>query len=152
MTGSAFVNQSTDANALAGLANLRLIYESADANWDPLEVAGRDWGADANGFLKNFGLGTLQLGGDAGPGRVCLVDLFDNQPSSSGAEALYVQGLVVNPGSELWLSGLHLYADGVLVNPGDGGLYGGGAIYAPQPASLVLLAAGAVAMLRRRRG
>jgi hypothetical protein len=154
MTGSAFVNQSTDANLLAGMSNLRLIYEHRDPNGpDPFEVAGRDIGADANGFLHNFGLATLQLGGDGGPGQVLLVDLFKNQPDTDQPEALYVQGLIVNPGSELILDGLHLYVDGVLVNPGDGALYGGGDIDAvPEPATLTLLGVAGLTLLRRRGG
>jgi hypothetical protein len=152
MTGSTFQNQNTDANVLSGMANLRLIYEGADATCDPFEVAGRDIGADANGFTKNFGLGALQLGSDSGPGRVILEDQFDNQPSFSGAEALYVQSLTVNPGSELCLNGLHLYVNGALVDPGDGALYGGGTIEAnvPEPGMLTLLAASALGLLRRR--
>ena len=152
MTGSEFRNASTDANALAGLANLRMIFEGGDANEDPFEVGGRDLGADANGFVGNFGLGTLELGGQGGAGRVVLVDLFDNQPASSGTEALYVQDLIVNTGSELWLNGIHLYVNGVLVNPGEGGLYGGGVISAgvPEPGAMCLLLAGSLALLRRR--
>ena len=153
MTGSTFQNQSTDANALAGLGNLMLLYESADANYDTFEVAGRDFGADANGFTKNFGLHSLQLGGDGGPGRVMLVDQVDNRPTWTGTEALYLQGLVVNPGSELVLNGIHVYVNGNLVNPGDGYLYGGGWIGAvvPEPATLVLATIGALALTRRRR-
>jgi hypothetical protein len=160
MTGSIFQNQSADANAVAGLENLSLIYEAADASYDPFEVAGLDLGPDANGFVHNFGLGTLELGGpggEGGPGglgRVILVDLFDNQPGSLGAEALYLQSLVVNPGSELCLNGVNLYVGGTLVNPGDGAAYGGGDIYAavPEPASLLLLALGGAALVRRQTG
>jgi hypothetical protein len=79
------------------------------------------------------------------------VDLFDNQTDSNAPEALYVQDLIVNPGSELWLNGLHLYANGTLVNPGDGSLYGGGAIYVPEPATLFLLALGGLVALQRRK-
>jgi hypothetical protein len=79
------------------------------------------------------------------------VDLFDNQPDSNAAEALYLQSLVVNPGSELCLNGLHLYVNGVLLNADEGALYGGGEIYAlPEPATLALLAVGGLALLRRR--
>jgi hypothetical protein len=149
--GGAFYDNSFDANAVTGLSNLRLIFENGDGNIPTFEVAGKDLGATPDGFLDNFGLGTMQLGGPEGVGRVALVDDFKNQRDPGRLEAQYVQSLIVNPGSELWLNGIHLYVNGVLVNPGDGGLYGGGDVFVPEPGAICLLAAGALAILRRRR-
>jgi hypothetical protein len=119
---------------------------------DPFEVAGRDLGAGPAGFVSNFGLGALELGGAGGSGQVVLVDLSRNHLDSNAPEALYLQSLTVNPGSELYLNGLNLYVNGVQVNDGDGAMYGGGAISAvPEPATLALLCAGYGLLLRRRR-
>jgi len=109
MTGAAFENESTDPAAMAGLANLKLIFEGGAAALDSFEVAGRDFGAVAEGWIENFVLGGLTLGG-ADAGRIQLVDLFDNQPDWEGQEALYVEDLAfVGPGSGVDLNGLNLY-------------------------------------------
>src|SRR5262249_27876101 len=70
-----------------------------------LEVMGADRGAVAEGFDRNFAYGTLQLSA----GRVRLTDAADNVPGS-GAEALYVDTLIVPFLNTLDLNSLHLYA------------------------------------------
>jgi T5SS/PEP-CTERM-associated repeat protein len=45
MTGSTFVNQSTDPAACAGLRNLTLVFQGGDAVVDSFEVAGKDLAA-----------------------------------------------------------------------------------------------------------
>jgi RHS repeat-associated protein len=70
-----------------------------------LEVMGRDLGAVSNGFNRNFAHGTLQLDF----GYVKLVDAADNR-AGPGAEALYVDTLIVPAGSTLDLNQLKLYA------------------------------------------
>ena len=54
MTGSRFVNESTDANACAGLANLALIFEGGAGVVDTFEAAGRDLGNRSAGLGGNF--------------------------------------------------------------------------------------------------
>ncbi len=108
MTGSAFENESIDPIALAGLSNLTLIFEGGSKDIDPFEVAGEDMGAVMAGLENNFTVNTLQLGGDD-IGQLQLVDIFDNQPSWEGDEALYVENLVIEAGSLLDLNGLNLY-------------------------------------------
>lgn len=108
MTGSIFENKSTDATKLAGLASTTLIFEGGPSVLDTFEVAGRDYGAVESGFTQNFALENLTIGGMA-VGRVKLVDVNDNQPTWTGKEALYVNNLVVNPGSTLDLNGFKIY-------------------------------------------
>ncbi|MCK4624627.1 MAG: PEP-CTERM sorting domain-containing protein [Phycisphaerae bacterium] len=110
MTGSAFKNQSTNPDSLAGLGNLTLIFEGGAAYVDPFEAAGEDVGAVIGGFVTaNFLLDTLQLGGTAA-GKIQLVDDFDNQDDGSlGNEAVYVNNLIMNAGATIDLNGLNLY-------------------------------------------
>ena len=71
-----------------------------------LEVMGRDFGTDATGFNQNFSVGTLALANNT---RVQLVDQSDNA-AGSGAEALYLNSLIVPTGTTLDLNGLNIYA------------------------------------------
>ncbi len=121
MTGSALENYSSDAPALAGLGELELIFEGGPATVDPFEVAGQDRRELPCGLRDNFVLGTLSLGSASeGVGQVQLVDLFDNQPDTDGAEALYVDHLSVAAGSSLDLGGLSLYYVTAHFDPGTG--------------------------------
>jgi len=158
MTGSDFKNESTNPADYADMINLTMIFEGGEGIIDSFELAGVDMGATRDGEVGNFALGTLQLGGAGGIGQLLLVDLFHNQPTWEGTEAQYVQSLIVNPGSKLYLNRMNLYAADVLVNAGDGPLYGGGTILAiPEPSTLALLIIAAVVLLvgtwrkRRRR-
>jgi len=149
MTGAAFENRSTDPTDLAGLSNLNLIFEGGSGDVDPFEVAGEDRGPVLDGFEDNFALGSLTLGASAGIGQVLLVDNVDNQP---GDETLYVHNLVVGPGSSLDLNGLNLYYLSASIDP-DAiiELNGGQLLQVPEPATLILLGGGLLALLRRRR-
>ena len=108
MTGAALENRCTDATAVPGLAALTVIFEGGAGQVDPVEVAGQDLGAAPAGWTANFALGTLQLGG-ADAGRIRLIDDYQNQPDWVQAEALYVEGLVLNAGAAIDLNGLNLY-------------------------------------------
>jgi len=121
MTGSAFRNWSSDEAALAGLANLEMVFEGGTADWATFEVAGRDLGPGPEGFVHNFTLGGLSVGGGQ-PATVRLEDQVDNGNRSS-PEAQYVSNLYVGTGSTLDMNGLHLYCDGVLIE--DGTIIGG---------------------------
>ncbi len=146
--GSTFSNWSTDPAALSGLGNLKLIFEGGLAFAATLEVAGEDRGAGYAGFFENFALDTLQIG-DAAPASVQLVDLFDNHPDVPGHEALYVKTLIIGPGSSLDLNGLTIYYLDSEIAPGTD-FTNGAALPVPEPATLALLAVGAVALFRRR--
>jgi hypothetical protein len=135
----AYHNYSKDESALAGLANLALMYDVAQKPSSvQIEVAGMDFGAVTEGFQDNFTLGTLVLGGEQ-PVRGVLFDLVDNGNRSS-AECLYVHNITIGAGSELDLNGYHVYYDGALVN--NGSVVGGTPAFVPEPSALVLLAAG----------
>lgn len=151
MTGSEFRNESTNAAAMAGLANLTLVFEGGASVVDNFEVAGRDFGPDTNGMVLNFTLGTLELGG-TDIGQVRLVDAFDNQPGWTGEEVLYVHNLTIHPGSALDLNGLNLYYDSFTGDPGAVTLNGGVLTSVPESGGMVLLAGGALLLgvLRRR--
>ena len=81
-----------------------------------LEVMGRDRGASATGFVRNFAYGGIQL-------EAAIVRLVDTADNSAGAslEALYVDTLIVPAGSVLDLNGIPVYArvaqlDGSVLN------------------------------------
>ena len=117
MTGSAFENLSTDPSAVAGLANVELVFEGGPLPLDPFEVAGADRGAVPGGFDQNFALGALTLGNGTTIARVQLVDLANNHLLSRGAEALYVKELTVGADSTLDLQGLNLYCMTAAIDP-----------------------------------
>jgi hypothetical protein len=165
MTGSDFENQSTDANALADLSHLSLVFEGGTAAYDQFEVAGRNCG----GFTGNFALGGLILGG-ASVGQVKLVDLIDNgNRLAEFGECLFVSQLTINSGSSLDLNGLRLFVSGDAREAlqgylDDGSIFdgtGGPVVigydadnnwtHIPEPATIGLLMLGALAALRRKR-
>jgi hypothetical protein len=157
MTGSDFENNSTSPTPYAEMLNLTLVFEGGPGVVDLLEVAGEDLGETSDGAVANFAFGALILGSEAAVSRVMLIDAFDNQLSTSAADALYVNNLIVNVGSILYLNNLNLYVDGSRVKPGDGRIFGGGLILAniPEPCTLTLLvlySAIALATLRRQSG
>jgi len=127
LTGSGLDNFNSDPNRLMGLEQATLVFEGGSAGVDSFEVAGRDMGAVAEGFSRNFVVDTLRIGG-ADVGMVQLVNYRDNQ---DGPEALYVRNLYISAGSYLDLNGLNLYyLDGQIdpaatVELNGGGLYKG---------------------------
>ena len=111
MFGADFLNYSTDPSSMAGLDHLRLVFSIGpedDNKLDLMEVAGKDLGFVRAGFVNNFVLHTLQLGG-TDVGELRLADTFDNQPDFDGKEALYVRNLIIGPGSRLFLDGVNIY-------------------------------------------
>ncbi len=150
MTGSHFSNASVNPAAVAGLGNLKLIFEGGPSQLDTFEVAGRNFGADMLGLEDNFVLHTLSIGGSQ-IGRLQLVDLFDNQPDWQGIESLYVENLILTQGSMLDLGQINLYY-GTLTDHGGMVLSNGGSMQeVPEPATMGLLAIGLAALIRRRQ-
>ncbi|MBE3070200.1 MAG: hypothetical protein IMZ66_08175 [Planctomycetes bacterium] len=150
-----FENLSTDPGALAGFSNLRLIFEGGGEAFSTLEVAGEDLGFSLAGFHENFAFDTLRIGG-AEAANLRLVDLFDNQPDWTGAEALYVRNLVIGEGSWLDLNGLNIYYLHASLPSGSGGIDESGGVATamqllPEPGTLAFLALGAAVALGRRR-
>jgi len=151
MTGSHFDNESTDPTAMAGLANLELIFEGGTDDIDLFEVAGRDIGYAIGAFDLNFDLGRLILGSGEGIGQLRLVNQHDNWPAWDGPEAAYVHDLVIGSGSYLDLNGLNLYYLHGSIHP-DATIVGGTLSVVPEPTTVGLLAIGSLlAALRRRR-
>jgi hypothetical protein len=151
MTGAAFQNERTSPAALAGLHSLALIFEGGAATVDTFEVAGRDLGPLPEGFVDNFELGRLILGG-ADIGNVRLVDYLDNLLTWPENQALYVNYLEVGSNSRLDLNGLNLYYMDASIDPTALIEYGGGQLrqMVPEPMTLLVLGGGLLAVLRRR--
>jgi hypothetical protein len=106
LTGPAMVAiASDDASAMAGLESVTLVFEGGVDHDSTLEIASQDRGPTMDGYADNFALGTLEVGG-TNPADVVLVDEFFN---SGVDEALYLDTLVLNPGSTLDLDGQTLY-------------------------------------------
>jgi len=107
MTGSAFENESTISDNLAGFGNLKLIFEGGSDKWVSFEVAG----AIDDGFFHNFALGSMQIGG-LDIGLVRLFEKLDNGNRISDAECIFVHELLINEGSFLDLNSLAIYVKG----------------------------------------
>jgi len=134
-----FYVYSKDESAFSHLQNLALIFDgAAPLRRGRLEVAGRDIGPTASGFVDNFALGSLFVGA-TDPALLWLFDDFDNGNRSS-AEALYVHDIMIGPGSTLDLRGFNLYYDGLYDNQGT--VLGGTPVFVPEPGSVMLLALG----------
>ena len=107
-----FENASTTESNLADLTNLTLVYDSrTDITAGPFEVASKDMGRTAAGFVDNFALGGIELGDGA---ALLLTNSFDNGNLCGVGgvwEALYVGKLTLQPGSTLDLGdySYHLY-------------------------------------------
>jgi hypothetical protein len=116
LAGGKFENFSTHAENLAGLNNLELtigntnwnLFRAFTAQVTEFEVGGLDLGDVDEGYVENFALDTLRVGG-LRPAHLKLVDLVDNQLDSGSPEALYVDHLVVGRGSILELGGVSIY-------------------------------------------
>jgi PHD/YefM family antitoxin component YafN of YafNO toxin-antitoxin module len=79
-----------------------------------IEAMGQDIGAVIAGLTDNFTYGTLTIG-NGGTTFVRLLDASDNF-AGAGAEAIYVDKLIVSTGATLDLNSLHLYANSLQIN------------------------------------
>jgi hypothetical protein len=151
-----FDNRSTSDTNMAGLNNLALLFVGDATSYDLLEVACEDLGSSESGFSNNFALDQL-LVGDATSGMVQLVDAFDN---STGDDALYVDYLFVDADSTFDFNDIMVYCHSyefetgstIIGSSGYLEIVGGGRMApVPEPATMGLLALGALGMLKRRR-
>jgi hypothetical protein len=144
LPASAFRNLSFDSNDLSGLKNLTLVFDGHTNEASTFEVAGLDLGPGAAGYQHNFALAGLTLGGDS-PAFLQLTDLIDNQRNGNFNEALYVDTLIVGPGSTLDIGDLNLYyrhaeIAGTVVSAG-GSLLAATQVPEPAAATIMMLAA-----------
>ncbi len=107
-----FINELDAANQLnvSGLGNLTMKFsDNPTATYCTYEVSCEDRDPNIIGYCGgNFTLDTLAVGGST-PGKVALVDSFDNGNRGSSSKCLYVRKLIVTAGSTLNLGGLNLY-------------------------------------------
>ena len=107
MTGTIFENESNTASDLEGLGNTTFVFEGGESVLDTFEVAGIVNG----GFVNNFALGGLILGGDIYAGHLQLIDDSYNG-SGDNDEGLFVYDLDIHSESSLDVNGLALYEFG----------------------------------------
>lgn len=150
LTGDRFEVHGIDASRLRGLGQLHVSVEGGDAGVTTLEVAGLDLGDSPEGWIDNFALGTLEVGGDT-PALARLVDDFDNQPDTVDSEALYVDRLVVHEGSTLDVGSFSVYYQHAeiagSVSPGMGRMVQ----VVPEPQRWLLAAAALLSLWTLRR-
>ncbi len=106
---SSFDLETTDAAALADLANIELVIETGAGGLSTIEAASlRD-----GGFAENFAIGTLALGGLSAPGHAALVDHHDNgQWGTPTPECVFIGELMMDEDSSLDVNGIRLYLNG----------------------------------------
>lgn len=155
ITGDSFAISTTNSDDVSGLGKLKLIFEGGLDSTATLEAASNDLGPGNNGYLHNFALGTLQVGGIESA-KLMLVQNYDNQTTSNGTEAVYVDRLIVRSGSVLDLGGINLYYHTADIAPGaivNGALLRVAAVPEASTAILAALALyfGAIPTGRRRR-
>ncbi|GEM_PF-5430350 len=125
LNNASFDIQSIDPQNLQGLNNLDVIINGNCS----MEIAGADIGADPAGFELNFALDSLIIGA-VDPASLILYDIVDNQSAFAGAEALYVNTLILGVNSTLNLNGKKIYYKN-LTNDGTVNLEGGALVEVP---------------------
>ncbi|MDE2507323.1 MAG: PPC domain-containing protein, partial [Planctomycetota bacterium] len=99
---------TTNADRFAPLGTVVFNGGGGASNPQTWEAMSNDLGATQAGFQNNFAFGTVSVTANT------YVQLVDNSKNSTGtgAEAVYVNELVVPSGATLDLNGLHLYVRG----------------------------------------
>ncbi|MBI2875410.1 MAG: cadherin-like domain-containing protein [Candidatus Tectomicrobia bacterium] len=128
------LGDTRNADRYAPLSEVRFDGSGTVVSPQLMEVMGKDLGAVSEGFSRNFVYSTLSLSSNT---YVRLVDQSDNA-AGAGAEALYVNSLVVPVGTTLDLNGLHLYMRAAQVN---GTIVGGRLEQVPDSGPIVWSAA-----------
>ena len=106
----------SDPEDVSGLERAAVIFEGTGDDWVAMEVAGHDYGPVAEGFVGNFVMRSLSIGG-ATPAYVSLWDQGDNTDGPT-PDALYVHDLHITAGSTLVTSRNNIYVDGEFANEG----------------------------------
>jgi len=129
--GQDLLGDTQNASQYSPLAKVVFDGSGSAASPQLLEVMGRDLGLAPAGFNRNFVYSTLSLGNNT---YVRLLDRSTNS-AGTGAEAFYVNSLIVPAGTTLDLNGLHLYAR---LRQLSGTVVGGSVIQVPDSGPLVL--------------
>ena len=127
MTGSAFENQCRYPDRLEGLGNVEMVFEGGDEDIDSFEVSGKDLGAVIDGWIDNYALYALTLGG-RDVGQIQLVNQYTNHTDWSGGAAVYSRILNIGPDSYLDLNGYNLYYLAADIDPSATIIYDGGSL------------------------
>jgi hypothetical protein len=106
-----------------------------------LEAMSADLGNTPKAFVDNFGYGILDIGNNT---YVKMTDRVRNAPGT-GVEAVYVNSLIIEPGSTLDLNGIKLYARSAQLG---GTVVGGSIIQTPDSGAIALATATPGAILK----
>jgi hypothetical protein len=148
LVGGEWVNEATDPDGLQELASLTVLVAGDLDTPTVMEAAGTDLGIHAD-WQDTFTLGTLIVG-DGSPAKLVLADAFDNN-GLADYEAMYVERLILAPGSVLELGDLNLYFRHASIDESASIDSPSSLTRIPEPLTLTLLSVGGLAVLTRRR-
>ena len=106
-------NTSSNPDNCLGLNNIEFAFGGGTDRQAVFEIASADMGLDPAGYVGNFAIDALHVGGADGAASVRLLDNVSNQP---GSDVLYARRIIVEPGSTLDLSSRKVYAGELIMN------------------------------------